>query len=303
MTTTLAPSPIIGTPEWLTARRRGVGASEAGAVLGLSQEHAVFRTALEVYLDKLGLIPDDGEAKWDRRGWGLRWERLIAEAYTEATGRELAKPTKIMVNEAAPWMLASLDFVSEFGPVEVKKVSAYAAGKFGDSGTEDIPQGYYLQVQQQMACAEHDTAELAALIGDDDFRIFTIHRNQGVIDRLVDAEHDFMQRVERRDPPLPDFLHPSTADILAMIEPDTGRCIDLGSDVAALADEYESLGDAEGETKKQRRELKARLIYAMGTAERGMLPDGRTMRRKQINRAGYTVEPAAYIDFRILQPK
>lgn len=302
----LATLPQIGTTEWLDARRRGIGASEAGAILGLSAKHAVYRTALEVYLDKLGLMPRDEAATWDRRGWGLRWERLIADAYTEATGRELSKATTIIVNPDAPWMLASLDFHGADGrPVEIKKVSAYsdAAKFFGEAGTDQLPEGHYLQVQQQIACAEVDSADLAALIGDDDFRIFTVNRNQPIIDKLAEAEREFMERVERRDPPLPDFTHPSTADILAMIEPDLGTTIDLGAEATALADEYQALGKAEGETASRRREIKARLLHLMGVAEKAYLPDGRTMRRKPIERAGYTVAPASYVDFRILNPK
>jgi hypothetical protein len=67
---------------WLTERRKGIGASEAAAVLGLSR----YKSPLDVYLDKTGEIgpQDDSE----RMYWGRKLEGRVTEM-KEITSRYL----------------------------------------------------------------------------------------------------------------------------------------------------------------------------------------------------------------------
>lgn len=286
-------SALQGHSEWLEARRKGVGASEAGAILGLSP----WRTALEVYLDKLGLLPIDSNPP-ARLKWGLRMERVIAEAYTEETGRSV-EPGCLVVHPDAPWMLSTTDYMASDRPVELKRIDQFNAKEFGEPGTEDIPRLYYLQVQQQMACTGKDVADLAALIGQADFRIYTIRRNVEVIEQLIVVEREFMEAVERQEPPLPDFAHSTTLNILSLIEPETGKAIELGADAANISDQFESFAEAESRMRKNKDEQKARLIHLMGDAETAWLPDGRRIVRKTVERKGYSVEPTSYVSFSI----
>lgn len=61
-----APSVLVSTeglPEkdWLEYRRRGIGGSDAAAILGISP----FATARDLYYDKLKIVPfDDSESNW-----------------------------------------------------------------------------------------------------------------------------------------------------------------------------------------------------------------------------------------------
>lgn len=67
-----APSVLVSTeglPEkdWLEYRRRGIGGSDAAAILGISP----FATARDLYYDKLKIVPfDDSESNWV---WSLWW--------------------------------------------------------------------------------------------------------------------------------------------------------------------------------------------------------------------------------------
>ena len=46
--------------EWLKWRRRGIGGSDAAAVLGISP----FRTARDLYYDKMGIVVDTDDTNW-----------------------------------------------------------------------------------------------------------------------------------------------------------------------------------------------------------------------------------------------
>ena len=161
---------------------------------------------------------------------------------------------------------------------------------------------YNLQVQQEMACAGLDRADLVALfIGTFETRIYEIVRRDDLIDELMRAELEFWGRIERQDPPLPDFEHPSTADIMAMLEPLPGNVVMLDEEAQKLVDDYESLAALDSSTKQRKKSIKSQLIHLMGKAEQGDLPDGRTVRRKVVNRKGYTAKPSSFVDFRILK--
>lgn len=279
--------------QWLSARKQGVGASECAAVLGLSP----WKTPLGLYLEKTGDVPPQVQSP--RMKWGLLLESHIADEYRE-THPELEKPPAILAHAMAPFCLASLDYWLPDRVVEIKTVNPYVANEFGEPGTDEIPKHYFLQVQQQMACAERDTADLVALfLGSYETHVYTIARRDDIIAELIEAEREFMDRVIRRDPPLPDFTHPSTADILAMIEPQSGSSCVLDEDAEVWVEAYQFLGGEITELKTKRDTAKAHIIHAMGTCEYGDLPDGRRVRRKEIPRKEYTVPASTYIDFRV----
>jgi putative phage-type endonuclease len=282
--------------DWLAERRNGVGASEAAGVVGLSP----WTTPLEIYMRKRGELRPSEEP---RLIWGKKLEPLVADEYSRQTGIPLEKPLSICWRPEAPWMRASLDYwVPGDRVVEIKTVSQWF--DWGEPRTDEVPKHYALQVQQQMECCGLQYADIAALcLNSWKLRIYHLTRQQPVIDMLLTAEEQFMERVRIGDAPLPDFAHPSTAEILNLLEPLPYSVIPLGDAEQLLASKYQELGETIKDLEAQRKESKARLIHAMGTAEEGDLPDGRTVRRKTIERKGYVVDPTSYVDFRIQKPR
>lgn len=283
--------------QWLAERRSGIGASEAAAVLGLSP----WMTPLELFMRKSGLVPEQEQTQLMR--FGLMWEKFLIQLYAEDSGRDVVTYQEFMRHPDVPFIFATLDCTSDDRIVELKKVSGWAADGFGPAGSDEIPIHYRIQVQQQMACTEFRRADLAALIGDDDFRIYTVERDDALIAKLIDAETEFWRRVQESDPPMPDYTHPTTLEVLRMIEPHAGEVVRLGEDVCALADAYDTLGEYERAAKEARDNAKARIIHAMGSAGVAYLADGRTIERKTIHRRGYEVAPSQYVSFSIKAPK
>lgn len=56
----LADTTTLSRPEWLEYRRKGLGGSDAAAVLGVSP----FRTARDLYYDKTGVVTADNQENW-----------------------------------------------------------------------------------------------------------------------------------------------------------------------------------------------------------------------------------------------
>ncbi|MDE2100898.1 MAG: YqaJ viral recombinase family protein [Patescibacteria group bacterium] len=289
---------------WLAKRRQGVSSSDIAAVCGLSP----WGGALDVYLEKLGLVPPKKMTK--EMEWGLLQERVIAARYTYEEGRELTEPppyTLVQHPECA-WWIATPDRLAADRVVELK-TSRYErdpAGSviWGEPGTDLVPIYYHLQVIWQMLVTGLPKGDIAVLIAGADFRVYHLEWNQEIINRLMEIADSFHDRVQRRDPPPVDWADPRATELLEFLHsPEEGKKVELDESAVPFADQYQQLGRAIGDMEKSRQEAKGRLIELMEDAQEGLLPDGRRVKRETCHRKGYMVEPKEYVDFRILKPK
>ena len=76
--------------EWLAERRKGLGGSDAAAVLGISP----WTTAVQVWLDKTGRAADREETEAMRIGTEL--EDFVARRYEQETGRTVRRFNKML---------------------------------------------------------------------------------------------------------------------------------------------------------------------------------------------------------------
>lgn len=209
--------------QWLADRRKGIGASEIAAVLGISP----WTTPLELYLDKRGEIPPQEDTPILRRG--RRLEPIVIEFYEEETGRAVTRQQERIIG-AEPWIMATLDgFDAAVGaPVEVKSVNAFAAQEFGDAWTDEVPLNYAAQCHWQMMLTDSSTGYLAALIGSDDFRIYELKRDRELEQMLVARAREFWQRVIDGNPPEPT----DNADVALLYRRDKGLTISATPEIA-----------------------------------------------------------------------
>lgn len=295
--------------EWLAARKTGIGSSDAAAVCGLSP----YRSALEVYLDKTGQLADREPSAPMR--WGLRLETAIAAAYEEETGRRLESAPAILRHDDHPWMLASIDrLATEDGRiVELKTARAALSATnvyigpsmdWGPAGTDQVPEGYLIQVHHQMAVSGIDRADVAVLIGGQDFRVYELARNERLVANLLEIEAAFWQQVLDRRPPDPAWSHPSTPELIrAMYKVAEGQEVTLGEEAVSLAETYRVFGERAKAAGEVRDVAKAKLLHLMQHAALGHLPDGRTLTRKMVTRREHTVKGCSYVDFHIRERK
>jgi predicted phage-related endonuclease len=85
--------------------------------------------------------------------------------------------------------------------VEIK--TARTAEGWGESGTDEVPDAYAIQVQHGMAVTGLPRCDIAVLIGGSDFRIYAVERDHELIADLILAEAAFWARVDERVPPAP----------------------------------------------------------------------------------------------------
>ena len=193
--TVIANTAAIPYEEWLERRKEGIGGSDAAVVCGVSR----YKSPVELWMEKTGQLPaqEAGEAAY----WGHQLEELVRTEFTKRTGIQVEHRMELLRSDQHPFMQANLDGTCQqpdLGPCifEAKTVSAFKAGEWEDG----IPDEYYLQVQHYMAVTGYQGAYVAALIGGNNFRWKLIHRDDELIEALIQLEADFWKHVQNETP-------------------------------------------------------------------------------------------------------
>ena len=94
--------------EWLSYRRKGIGGSDAAAVLGVSP----FTTTRDLFYDKRGIVSAiEDDSNWVQLEVGHLLEDLVAQIFAKKTGYRIYQQKKMFQHPAYPFMLADLDYV------------------------------------------------------------------------------------------------------------------------------------------------------------------------------------------------
>lgn len=271
--------------DFITARSTGIGGSDVAAILGLSK----FKTPLAVYQEKRGELspqPDN-----DAMRWGRYLEPVVRQAYADATGYEVRVPTSMLRHPHHDFAVANIDgFVEDRTGRIFEAKTARTADGWGDAGSDQVPQAYLLQVQWYMEVTALPVADVAALIGGSDFRIYTVEADRELQQMLLDAAAEFWQRVQRGEPPEP----VTVADAVARWGR-ASRAEQVVADEATLTAVYklqalkaqQATLDAEEETAR------AVVLRALGERDTLISPDGKTLCTWRASAAPQRIDTAA----------
>jgi putative phage-type endonuclease len=149
--------------KFLAERRKGIGGSDVGAVLGLDR----FRNPLDVYHEKLALgEPQAQNADMDR---GVALEPLILNMVENHFERPVQRPKRMLKNPKALWMVANLDGVlGQLGEPEAVLVEAKAprSSTFDRIKAEGPPESWVVQMQWYLRVADVQRGLFAILNAD-----------------------------------------------------------------------------------------------------------------------------------------
>lgn len=285
--------------EWLAERLNGVGASECAAVLGISP----YMSALELYYRKTGQLPPITETLPMKVGKLM--EPVLIRLYEDATGAKTFGHQRFIRSVEHPFMSATIDAETVRDRssiiVELKTTNFRKADEWGETGTDEIPSHYLIQTQQQMIVSGCDRVDVAVLIGNADFRVYVVRRNEKLCQSIIRRVGEFWGCVEARKPPPEGVMD---ARLLASMRPTIEAEIEIDDPLApeavrAYVEDAKTIKD----TEASRNRLKFSLIEAMQGHASARLVDGTILTRKVIKRKESTVKACEYVDFRIKTPK
>jgi putative phage-type endonuclease len=278
-------------PLWLAERRRSLGASEAAALVGADP----YRTPLDLFMSKIH--PEEAEEQTFAQWFGTRMEPVLAEAYERETMTRIFARQVFIRQPFLPYMTATLDALREGGrPVEFKTVNArnrQIVDQLGEPGTDEVPVSWMYQCQWQAALADVGAVDLAVLVGGGDFRVYTVHRHQRLVEHLWGAAAAFMTRLVTNDPPPPtsreDCRH------LAVLYRECRGEVELAAEMMHAADVYERCGAETRYHQRLRDEARLDMLAALGPADVGRLPDGRVVRRSVVEVKAHEVKAGTQV--------
>ena len=193
--------------EWLEQRKKGIGASEAGIILGLSP----YKTNVDLWREKVGLIEAEDISDKPQVKYGNDAEPLLRALFTIDNPQFTVSYTefKIFWSDKHPFLFATLDGelfdddrngVLEIKTTEIKNSNQWAAwdGR--------IPDHYYAQVCHQLIATGYDFSVLKAQIkhkGGITTRQYHFEADNLIDDMayLLEAEKRFWQYVEQKKEP------------------------------------------------------------------------------------------------------
>lgn len=257
--------PITKTPtsshdEWLALRSKYIGGSDAAAVVGLNANCTPF----SLWMEKTGQQPPFEGNLATKTGTFL--EPFVAQLFEEQTGKKVRRENASLFNSDYPWAIANVDrmVVGEDAGLEIKTTSALSTKKFRNG---DYPANYYCQCMHYLAVTGKSKWYLAVLIGNFDFRIYEIERDESEIAALMAAEKDFWENhVVPKIAPPPDGQEPTDESLRILYPESNGETMSLfGRD--ALLDRYFDLGDQIKELQRQQDEINQTIQLDMGDTE------------------------------------
>ena len=170
--------------DWLAERRKGIGGSDAAAILGFSP----WKSPMDVYLEKTGMVEDKPEDK-DRQfllDLGQDLEPVVARLYERETGKRLLVPGRWQ-HPNHPVLVGTPDRVVEGLRIGVElKTENQFQNEFGEPGSDQVPYHYLVQCLHYMAVGNYGQWDVAVLHGGARFAIYHIQRNVELEEYMVD---------------------------------------------------------------------------------------------------------------------
>lgn len=231
------------------------------------------RTRYSLYREKVGEAEPLRRTPQElaRLERGKRLEPYVLSMLAEERGLQVeARDQRAFLEINGTPLSAQLDAVGrlpgEYATVnvEVKTVNPWMADEWAavEDGADGVPAHYAIQAMHGLMVTGRSLCLVAALIGNDDLRVYPIERDELVIGRLMALEAEFWRCVVRHEPPPPVTL----ADVDARWRRDTGLSIEASPEianiVAGLAYERERIAEHQAAADK----LEADIKQAMGNA-------------------------------------
>ena len=247
-------------------RKSHLGSSDMAAILGLDK----FRGPYDVWLEKTGRL-NELEAN-EAMIIGTFLENGVLDHAETTLGKLIRNQYRSAKDKGLP-LAANVDaIVVETGnPVEAKTagIRSITQEYWGQDGTDETPDRVVIQTHVHMICTDKQLCHVPALIGGRGFAMFTVNRDETIIDVISQTARDFWEKFVVTDTP-PDNTLPKAESIKRVKrEPQT---------VVTLADELvKAWLEAKDRVKAaslEKDEIEIKMLTALGDAEGGQTSSG-----------------------------
>lgn len=269
--------------DWLELRKKGLGGSDMGAIMGLNK----YSSPLKVYMDKVENIREDVSGKPAvRKGKDL--ESLIRTVYVTPylgnKGYSVRSLQHILINTTYPWIRANLDGIAvnmeymqnhkKHIGIEIKVVTPFAEDAWNGEDYCGIPASYYAQCQTYMLVTGLQEFILCALFENNwEIHYYDIPRDEAFIARIIkESKHFYEYNMQLKIRPTVKL--PVDTDIVPKLVKDAEATIPTFTTdtMSEKITEYKEAVNARKEAEKLENELKSELVDRYTKGERPSSP-------------------------------
>ena len=311
----VARTDVMTHEEWLEARSKGLGGSDAGTILGTNP----YKGRLELWLERTGRITNTFQGN-EATSLGSAFERPIAEIYAKRIASEglavVAWP--VLLQGKYDFQLANVDFLLVHAPdynpydfelgkvndyfgderpvgtraiLEIKTTGLSGRGNSAAWANDSVPASYRAQGCHYASVTGISKVHFVCLIG-----------GQGIVERIVRYTADELQTLEQAENVFWQQIHSdiepeateNDLDALKALYPEsTEQVVEADEIVLGLYREYkvqkQIADDAEADLKR----LRAQIEQVIGSAQ-AVTFDGEILYTYKSNKATETFDSKAF---------
>ena len=289
-----------GREPWLAARQHGIGGSEVGALIGVSD----YETPFSVYNTKKNGGKDlSGLAAIE---WGHRLENVVAEKVADEIGLVSRFGGGLWADREKPFLRVTPDrFATK--PRTWKAEALIECKTAGDDehwesgtihphgrGTGSAPIAYQAQCQWQMGVIGLPVAYLGCLVLGRERQFFTVEIHfdkEWFAEMAAEAERFWTENILGSEPPMHDLRHPRTEALLKEISPVVIRpSVALPEEARDLLAKYEKAKKVLKGAERDLDELKNFFRLWTGDAGAGYLGESKVVSYPAVSSTRIDVE-------------
>jgi putative phage-type endonuclease len=259
-----------------TQQIQGIGGSDIAALLGLSP----FKSPLELWAQKVGhpmRKPNEGV----HLRFGQFVEPFVALEYERLTGFHTVEHIEPLLHPEYEFMYGHVDRLVVPSPdipavvdgivmaealLECKTTSVFNKDEWGEEGSDQVPNAYLLQCAWYMAITGCARADVAVLIGNQDFRLYRINRDEKLEGLMIDQARRFwFEHVLARVPP-----QPQTVNDVRLLFPqeEQDKSLEATPEVVEALQQLKELQNTSKALDEKAEAVRAKILSAMGPAEK-----------------------------------
>jgi putative phage-type endonuclease len=281
-----------GREAWLAARREGVGGSEVGALIGVSE----YETAFSVYNIKKRGGKDLSDIPAIE--WGHRLEEVVAQKTADELGLVSRFAGGLWAVRDNPVLRVTPDRFAcrprswkAVGVIECKTAGDdehWQSGTINPSGgnTGSAPLSYQAQVQWQLGILGLERGWLGCFVlgAERQFFVVEILRDRDWFAEMTNAAMRFWNdHILGDEPPMHDLRHPRTEELLKRLHPKVVHpSMELPDDARMWLAEYRTAKDEAKQAANRLEEIKNYFRMMVGDAGAGYLGDTRVVSYPEI---------------------
>lgn len=247
--------------EWKSLRKQYIGGSDAASVIGMNP----YKSPYALWAEKTGKIPEfEGNLATDV---GVYMEDFIAKRFEQETGKKVRRENASILNSEYPWAIANYDrlVVGEDAGLECKYTDSLNLKRYKNG---EYPERFYAQCVHYLAVSGKKRWYLAVLIGNKEFKWFTIERDEEEIAALMGEEKKMAECIKTNTPPTVDGTDSTTKTISTIFADSNEDSVNLYAYESDLR-QYMALGEQIEALQAQKDEMANKVKAFLREAGRG----------------------------------